>query len=96
MTCGHRGATGVRRSPSWPSADCEQVIANDGTIEWDSGTSFAGPAVAGAAADLAAHFPHMDPAAIKAYLVQTATHQHLGSDPHGYGLLDMSSYGWLR
>ena len=38
-------------------ADCEQVIANDGTIEWDSGTSFAGPAVAGAAADLAANYP---------------------------------------
>jgi subtilisin len=71
-------------------ADCEQVIANDGTIEWDAGTSFAGPAVAGAAADLAAHYPTMDPAAIKAYLVKTATHQHLGSDPHGYGLLDMA------
>jgi Subtilase family len=70
-------------------ADCEQVIANDGTIEWDSGTSFAGPAVAGAAADLAAHFPYMSPAAIKAYLVLTATHQ-VGSDPHGYGLLDMA------
>ena len=26
-------------------ADCEQVIANDGTIEWDAGTSFSGPAV---------------------------------------------------
>ena len=71
-------------------ADCEQVIANDGTIEWDSGTSFAGPAVAGAAADLAAHFPNLGPAGIKAYLTQTATHQHLGSDPPGYGLLDMA------
>ena len=76
--------------------DCDQVIANDGTIEWDSGTSFAGPAVAGAAADLAAHFPHLSPAAIKTYLVLTATHQNLGANPHGYGLLDMSSYGWLR
>jgi subtilisin len=76
-------------------ADCEQVIANDGTIEWDSGTSFSGPAVAGAVADLAAHFPFLTPAAIKAYLVQTASHQ-VGSDPHGYGLLDMASYGWLR
>jgi subtilisin len=72
-------------------ADCEQVIANDGTIEWDSGTSFAGPAVAGAAADLAAHFPHLSPAAIKAYLVGTATHQ-VGSDPYGYGLLDMARF----
>jgi subtilisin len=71
-------------------ADCNQVIANDGTIEWDSGTSFASPAVAGAAADLSAHYPNIDPAAIKAYLVKTATHQHLGSDPHGYGLLDMA------
>ena len=49
-----------------------------------------GPAVAGAAADLAAHYPTVDPAAIKAYLVKTATHKHLGSDPHGYGLLDMA------
>jgi len=77
-------------------ADCNQVIANDGTIEWDAGTSFSGPAVAGAAADLSAHFPFLRPATIKAYLVQTATHQNLGSDPYGYGLLDMASYGWLR
>jgi subtilisin len=71
-------------------ADCEQVIANDGTIEWDSGTSFSGPAVAGAAADLAAHFPGLSPAEIKAYLTLTATHQGLGSDPHNFGLLDMA------
>jgi subtilisin len=72
-------------------ADCNQVIANDGTIEWDSGTSFAGPAVAGAAADIAAHDPGLSPAAIRAELVRTATHQQLGSDPHGYGLLDMAN-----
>ena len=59
-------------------------------------SSFAGPAVAGAAADLPAHFPFPSPAAIKAYLVLTATHQNLGPDPYGYGLLDMSTYGWLR
>ena len=72
-------------------ADCEQVIANDGTIEWDDGTSFSGPAVSGAAADLAANFAHLSPAAIKAYLVLTATHQ-VGSDPYGYGLLDMARF----
>jgi subtilisin len=71
-------------------ADCEQVIANDGTIEWDSGTSFAGPAVAGAAADLSARFPNLGPAGIKALLTLTATHRNLGANPYGYGLLDLA------
>jgi hypothetical protein len=43
-----------------------------------------------------ANFPDLSPAAIKAYLVQTATHQNLGANPHAYGLLDLATYGRLR
>jgi subtilisin len=72
-------------------ADCNQVIADDDTMEWDSGTSFASPAVAGAAADVLARFPHLPPDAVEAYLKLTATHRDLGSNPHGYGLLNMAA-----
>lgn len=72
-------------------ADCNQVIANDDTLEWDSGTSFASPAVAGAAADILTRFPHLPPDAVEAYLKLTATHRGLGSNPHDYGLLNMSA-----
>jgi subtilisin len=72
-------------------ADCNQVIANDDTMEWDSGTSFAGPAVAGAAADLAATHCSWSPQAIENYLKRTATYAHLGSNPHHFGLLNMSA-----
>jgi hypothetical protein len=72
-------------------ADCNQVISNDGTLEWDSGTSFAGPAVAGAAADLIARDRQLTPFRVEQDLEATATHRHLGPDPYGYGLLDMSA-----
>jgi hypothetical protein len=72
-------------------ADCNQVIANDDTLEWDSGTSFAGPAVAGAAADLAAAHCSWSPQNIENYLKRTATHTHVGSNPHHFALLNMSA-----
>jgi hypothetical protein len=72
-------------------ADCNQVIANDDTLEWDSGTSFAGPAVAGAAADLSAAHHRWSPRVIERYLKITATHRRLGHDPHHFGLLNMGA-----
>ena len=106
MTSGRRGATGAHRSRLMAVADCEQVIANDGTIEWDAGTSLCGPAVAGAAVRLAARLPSMDPAVIKANLVKTATHQNLRLRPtrirsarHGRALRlwhEPSTFGRLK
>jgi hypothetical protein len=49
-----------------------------------------GPAVAGGAAALAAHYPTVAQPPSRQHLVMTATRQHLGSDPPGYGLLDMA------
>jgi subtilisin len=68
-------------------ATCITTTYNDGTLVFWDGTSFAAPAVAGAAADLIAHHPQMTPAQVKQSLQAHAEYGLPGS--RGVGLLNM-------
>jgi subtilisin len=82
-------------SNSGPSVDlmavatCITSTYNDNTLVFDDGTSFASPAVAGAAADLLSRFPGIGPEGVKLYLQATGEYGDLINN-HGYGLLDMN------
>lgn len=90
-------------SNSGPSVDlmavatCITTTYNDGTLVFDDGTSFATPAVAGAAADLLSrfrdsvhfHVSRTQSRGREAVLQPTAEYGDL-INSHGYGLLDMN------
>jgi subtilisin family serine protease len=70
-------------------ATCITTLYNDGTLVFWDGTSFASPAMAGAAADLLSRSPGIGPEGVKLYLQATGEYGDLPNS-HGYGLLDMN------